>query len=275
MVKKRISFMKNDPTNQYFTLITGGSMGIGRAIAYECAGRNMNLLIVSLPEPELEITADNIRKKFGVVVHTLAIDLTDRDAPEKVYSWCKENQWQINILVNNAGRAGTAVFEDSSFEYNDIRIQLNIRALVCLTYLFLKDLKTLDRSYILNVGSFSAFYSIPYKSVYCASKAFVLRFSRALNAELKNTSVSITVVCPNGVKTNPDTYKRISTHGLLTRSVILSAEEVARIAVNGMFKNKVVVIPGFLNKLLLIISKVIPPGTTERRIVKIFKKELI
>ena len=267
--------MKNDQTNKYFTLITGGSMGIGRAIAYECAGRNMNLLLVSLPEPELEITAEDIRNKFGVVVHTLSIDLTDRDAPEKVYSWCKENQWQINILVNNAGRAGTAVFEDSSFEYNDIRIQLNIRALVCLTYLFLKDLKSLDRSYILNVGSFSAFYSIPYKSVYCASKAFVLRFSRALNAELKNTPVSVTVVCPNGVKTNPDTHKRISTHGMLTRSVILSAEEVARIAVDGMFKNKIVVIPGFFNKLLLIISKVIPPGTTERRIVKIFKKELI
>jgi short-subunit dehydrogenase len=267
--------MNNDHVNRYFTLITGGSMGIGRAIAYECAGRNMNLLLVSLPEPELEMTADNIRKKFGVVVHTFAIDLTERDAPEKVYSWCKENQWQVNILVNNAGRAGTAIFEDSSFEYNDIRIQLNIRALVCLTYFFLKDLKTLDRSYILNIGSFSAFYSIPYKSVYCASKAFVLRFSRSLNAELKNTPVSVTVVCPNGVKTNPDTYKRISTHGLLTRSVILSAEEVARIAVNGMFKNKVLVIPGFSNKLLFIISKVIPPGVTEKRIVKIFRKELI
>ena len=267
--------MKNEQANQYFTLITGGSMGIGKAIAYECAGRKMNLLIISLPEPELEITAEEIRKKFGVIVYTLAINLTDRDAPEKVYNWCKENDRKVNILINNAGRAGTAVFEDSSFEYNEIRIQLNIRALVCLTYLFLKDLKSFDRSYILNVGSFSAFYSIPYKSVYCASKAFVLRFSRALNAELKNTPVSISVVCPNGVKTNPDTYKRISTHGILTQSVILSAEEVARIAINGMFKNKVVIIPGFFNKVLLVITKVIPSGIAERRIAKIFRKELI
>jgi uncharacterized protein len=267
--------MKNEQANQYFTLITGGSMGIGRAIAYECAGRKMNLLIVSLPEPELEITAEEIRKKFSVIVYTLGINLTDRDAPEKVYNWCKEKNWKVNILINNAGRAGTAVFEDSSFEYNEIRIQLNIRALVCLTYLFLKDLKSFDRSYILNVGSFSAFYSIPYKSVYCASKAFVLRFSRALNAELKNTPVSISVVCPNGVRTNPDTYKRISTHGILTQSVILSAEEVARIAINGMFKNKIVIIPGFLNKVLLVITKIIPSGIAERRIAKIFRKELI
>jgi short-subunit dehydrogenase len=267
--------MKNEQANQYFTLITGGSMGIGRAIAYECAGRKMNLLIVSLPEPELEITAEEIRKKFSVIVYTLGINLTDRDAPEKVYNWCKEKNWKVNILINNAGRAGTAVFEDSSFEYNEIRIQLNIRALVCLTYLFLKDLKSFDHSYILNVGSFSAFYSIPYKSVYCASKAFVLRFSRALNAELKNTPVSISVVCPNGVRTNPDTYKRISTHGILTQSVILSAEEVARIAINGMFKNKIVIIPGFLNKVLLVITKIIPSGIAERRIAKIFRKELI
>lgn len=267
--------MKEKQTDKYFTLITGGSMGIGRAIAYECAGRKMNLLLVSLPEPELEATAETIREKFSVIVHTLGTDLTDRDAPEKVYNWCRENGWRVNILVNNAGRAGTAVFEDSTFEYNEIRIQLNIRALVCLTYLFLKDLKSCDRSFILNVGSFSAFYSIPYKSVYCASKAFVLRFSRALNAELQNTPVSISVVCPNGVRTNPDTHKRISTHGILTQSVILSAEEVARIAINGMLKKRRVIIPGFLNKVLLVISKVIPPGIAERRIAKIFRKELI
>jgi short-subunit dehydrogenase len=262
-------------TDQFYTLITGGSMGIGRAIAFECAGRKMNLLLVSLPEPELEMTAQAIREKFNVIVHTLEIDLTEREAPEKVFNWCRENSWKVNILVNNAGRAGTAVFEDSSFEYNDIRIQLNIRALVCLTYLFLKDLKSYDRSYILNVGSFSAYYSIPFKSVYCASKAFVLRFSRALNAELKNTSISVSVVCPNGVRTNPDTHKRISTHGMLTQSVILSAEEVARIAIDGMFKKRIVIIPGFLNKVLLVISKVVPPGIAERRIAKIFRKELI
>ena len=267
--------MKIEEANNYFTLITGGSMGIGRAIAYECAGRNMNLLLVSLPEPELEATAEEIRRKFGISVHTFGIDLTEKDAPEKVYNWCKENHYQVNILVNNAGRAGTAIFEDSTFEYNDIRIQLNIRALVCLTYLFLKDLKTPDRSYILNIGSFSAFFSIPYKSVYCASKAFVYRFSRALNAELKHTPVSVTVVCPNGVKTNPDTYKRINTHGFLSRLIILSAEEVARIAINGMLKNKIVVIPGFFNKILLTISKIIPPGIAERRTAKIFTKELI
>jgi hypothetical protein len=267
--------MKEEKNGQYFTLVTGGSMGIGRAIAYECAERKMNLLLVSLPEPELETTADNIRKKFGVIVHTFRTDLAEKDAPEKVYNWCRTNGWKVNILINNAGRAGTAVFEDSSLEYNDIRIQVNIRALVCLTHLFLKDLKSFDRSYILNVGSFSAFYSIPYKSVYCASKAFVFRFSRALRAELKNTPVSVSVVCPNGVRTNPDTHKRISTHGWVTQLVILSAEDVARIAINGLFKNKVVIIPGFLNKVLLVISKIIPPGIAERRTAKIFRKELI
>ena len=267
--------MKKSQTNNFFTLITGGSMGIGRALAYECAARNLNLLLISLPEPELETTAVAIREKFNVHVHTLAIDLTKGEAPEKVYNWCRENDWKVNILINNAGRAGTAIFEDSSFEYNDIRIQLNIRALVSLTHLFLKDLKSYDKSYILNVGSFSAYYSIPYKSVYCASKAFVLRFSRALNAELKNTSISVSVVCPNGVRTNPDTHKRISTHGFLSQSVILSAEEVARIAISGMFKKRIVIIPGFLNKVLLVISKFVPPGIAERRISKIFRKELI
>jgi len=267
--------MKEETIGQYFTLITGGSMGIGRAIAFECARRKMNLLLVSLPEPELESTAEDIRQKFGVTVNTFRINLAEKDAPEKVYNWCKSNSWKVNILVNNAGRAGTAVFEDSTFEYNDIRIQVNIRALVHLTYLFLKDMKSYDPSYILNIGSFSAYYAIPYKSVYCASKAFVLKFSRALRAEIKDTSISVSVVCPNGVRTNPDTYKRINTHGILTQSFILTAEEVARIAINGMLKKKAVIIPGFFNKVLLAISKIIPAGIAENRTAKIFRKELI
>jgi short-subunit dehydrogenase len=260
--------------NNYYTLITGGSTGIGKALAMECARRTMNLLLVALPDKDLNHTAEDIRRDYGVVVHTMGIDLTDKDAPKKIYSWCKDNGYVVNILVNNAGLAGSIEFINSTYEYNDLRIQLNIRAMVCLTHLFIKDLIAINQSHILNTGSLSAFYSIPYKSVYSASKAFVLRFTKALNAELRNTSVSITVLCPNGVRTNPETHRRISTHGLLSRLLILPADKTARIAIDKMLKRKTIVIPGFFNRILLIITVFIPARILERRLKVIFKKEV-
>ncbi len=258
-----------------YTLITGGSMGIGRAIAQECASRGHSLLLVALDTPELEETASGIRKEFNVTVQTMAIDLTGLEAPARVAEWCRINRYRVNILVNNAGLAGSVVFEESDPIYSDARILLNIRALVLLTRLMIKELESHERAFILNTGSISAYYSIAYKSVYSASKAFVLTFTRALRQELNGRGISITVVNPNGVRTNLGTHKRIATHGKYANLVILPAEKIARIAITGMLKGKTVVIPGKWNRVLLVITKLIPPGLRERRVATMFRKELL
>ena len=112
-----------------YTLITGGSMGIGKALARECARRGKNLLLVALPDPELQQTANEIREEFSVKVDTLGLDLTRPSSPGKVLEWCEKNSYAVDILMNNAGLAGSAIFEESSIEYSDERILLNIRAL--------------------------------------------------------------------------------------------------------------------------------------------------
>ena len=198
--------------NEKYTLITGGSKGIGKAIAIECASRKMNILIVALPGEDLNNTAQELSQKFDIQSDSFGIDLTEIDGPENVYKWCIQNKYEVDILVNNAGIAGTSVFENSTLEYSNTRIQLNIRALVLMCRLFISDLKKSPTSYILNIGSLSAYYAIPYKSVYAASKAFVVSFSTALNDELKDTSIFVSVVCPNGVETNKGTFKRIKLH---------------------------------------------------------------
>ena len=137
--------------NEYYTLITGGSMGIGKALATGCAKRGMNLLLVALPGPELKETAATLSKEFHVKTYYLEMDLTQPDGPQKVFNWCKENNFIVHILMNNAGVAGTAEFETSSLEYSDVRIQLNIRALVLLCRLFIPEMKKLNNAHILNV----------------------------------------------------------------------------------------------------------------------------
>jgi short-subunit dehydrogenase len=135
-----------------YTLITGSSQGIGKGYAIEFAKRGHNLLLVALPEPQLEETANEIKEKFDVKVDTLGIDLSQLKAPEEVYNWSKEKGYVVDILVNNAGIAGTSVFDESPLGYSDLRIMVNVRALVLLCRLFIPDLKKLPKAYILNIN---------------------------------------------------------------------------------------------------------------------------
>ena len=251
-------------------------MGIGKALATECARRGMNLLLVALPGPELDQTAEEIRKQFSVTVDTLGIDLTENHSPGRVLEWCEKNKYSVNVLMNNAGLAGSVVFESSPLGYSDDRIMLNIRALVLLCRLFLPMLKQNKKAYILNTGSFSAYQPLPFKSVYAASKSFVHLFSLALNEELRDTPVGVAVVHPNGVRTNAGTYDRINTHGILVKKfLILDADEVARISVEGILKGKKVIIPGFWNRFILQITRLLPQNFKIKQTATMFRKEVL
>ena len=256
-------------------LITGGSSGIGKALPYECAARGWNLLLVALPGRALHEVAEDIHNKFPYLhIRILEIDLTRTEAPEMVYDWCLRNNYRVNILINNAGIAGTTRFEDSPLSYSDERIQLNIRALVLLTRLFIPELKQHENAGLLNVGSLSAFYSIPYKSIYSATKAFVVNFTRALKEELRKTSIKVSVVCPNGVITNADTSGRIAAHGVKGQLTQISAEKVAMISIRDLLLNKTLIIPGRINRGLLLFGRFIPVDIKQRILSREFEKEL-
>lgn len=261
-------------TSKSYALITGSSQGIGKAYAMELAQRGYNLLLVALPEPKLDETVTEIKSKYQIEIDYLGIDLAELDAPQKVYNWTKEKGYIVDILINNAGIAGTSVFEKSDIQYSDVRILVNVRALTLLCRLFIPDLKSQNKAYILNTGSLSAYYSIPYKSVYCATKAYVLNFTKAIRDELYGSTVSVSVVCPNGVYTNEGTFGRINAHGTKGRMTATSAEELAKIAIDGMFKKKSVIIPLFINKFLILLQKIIPSSLEQRILRKEFMKEV-
>jgi short-subunit dehydrogenase len=259
---------------EVYTLVTGASSGIGKAISYYCAGINMNLLLISLPGEGLDIIAQDIRMRFKVKVDIIEIDLAELNGPETVYNFAKNKKYRVNVLVNNAGIAGTAVFEKSDPYYSDVRIMVNIRALVLLTRYFLPEMKTVEEAYILNVGSLSAFFSIPYKSVYSAGKAFVVSFSRALRYELKASNVKVSVVCPNGVRTNSGTNARIDAHGRIGRITAIPVDVLAERAIKNMLKGKFLYVPLFLNRAIYVLSKCIPVGIQQKILVREFNKEV-
>jgi len=257
-----------------FTLITGASSGIGKAMAWNCGSKNMNLLLIALPDEGLGSIAQEIHDKYGVITDFFETDLAQTDSPEKVYNWAKGKNYPVNILVNNAGVAGTNVFEKSDPAYSDLRIMVNIRALVLLTRYFIPELKKHEKAYILNVGSLSAFFSIPYKAIYSASKAFVVNFSRALRYELKDTPISVSVVCPNGVYTNAGTFARIEAHGVKGKITAIAVDKLAHYAIENMLKGKFLYVPLWINRFLLLLQKIIPTVIQQEILTWEFKKEV-
>jgi short-subunit dehydrogenase len=255
-----------------FALVTGASSGIGKQLAIELASKGINLLLVSLPHQNLKEISQEISIKYKVLTDFFETDLSEKESPKSVYNWASE--YNVYILINNAGLAGTSVFETSDDKYIDDRILVNVRALVLLTRYFIPEMMKMKEAYILNVGGLSAWYSIPFKSLYAATKAFVVNFSRAIRTEYKNTGISVSVLNPNGVRTNEGTLARINSHGKKGKYTTVAVEKVARDAIKGMFKGKFLIIPGILNRALLVISFIIPNSIQQNLLYREFYKEI-
>lgn len=246
--------MKNDKT---YTLITGASAGLGKEMAIYCAKRGKNLILIALPGRNLHEFCHCLRRTYGVDAICFEGDLTHKEQLLSMASKVLGN-YQVDMLINNAGMGGTCDFDDASIEYLDAIIQLNIRATVMMCRLFLQELQRHPGACILNVSSLTAFSPIPHKTVYPASKAFVYSFSRGLSRELKDTNVRVFVLMPGAILTNPDVSLRIFKQGFKGRFGLLPAREITRIAFASIKKGKEVIVPGVLNKLNHLMLMLIP-----------------
>jgi short-subunit dehydrogenase len=256
---------------ELYTLITGGSSGIGKALAEECAARDHNLLLVALPGTHLKDIAERLISEYGIDCDYFHRDLTDRDAPGDLYNWIKENNYRVNILINNAGISFEGPFEDCPPEFYEKSMLLNMVALVSLTRLFIEDLKMMEESYILNVGSVASYFPLPYKSVYSASKAFVFSFSRSLRMEFKKTPVTISVLTPGPVVTNRRTALSAIEKGKIAQMMHTKLNHLARYAVSGLLRKRAVIRPGFLSQSIFWLEKILPTPIKMKLAALIFK----
>lgn len=258
---------------ELYTVITGASKGLGKEIAIQCASHKINLILVALPNGDLESLCKRLIQEYRIKAYCYEIDLTDKDAILKLYYWLINN-YNVNGIVNNAGLGGSLPFEKSSIEYLNEIILLNIRALSLLTRLLVPVLIKQKRSHILNVASLAAYSPIPYKTIYPASKAFVYSFSRSLREELRGTSINVCVVTPGPISTNQEVRSSIKKIGLLSRIGVVSAQRIAQLSVKAMLNGTGVVVPGFWNKLNLLLIRIVPSFIRLPILKRIYKKEI-
>jgi short-subunit dehydrogenase len=241
-----------------YTLITGASSGIGRALALECASRAMDVLLVALPGEELCALEKNIRNNFKVKCHSFGIDLSVHCASSGVYNWVKENNYDVNILINNVGVGSKGCFAQLTPDFYYTQISLNVTTACIMTRMFIDDLKKNAPAHILNVGSMGGFFALPDKVVYAATKAFVYSFSRGLRIELEPLNIKVSVLCPGGTNSNEKTIAINKDLKGIAKTSIMQPEEVAKEAIEKMLKGQKRIIPGNCNKFFYHISRITP-----------------
>ena len=255
-----------------YALVTGASKGIGKAIATELAKRKINVLLVARSESPLKDLAASLSTTYQVEANWLAIDLSQTDAPTAIFNWCKGNNYQIDILVNNAGYGLSGPFEKHDVAANTNMMQLNMLTLVQLCQLFLPVLRLQPKAFIMNIASSAAYQAVPGLSLYAATKAFVLSFSRGLRQEQAKSGISVTCISPGATDTDFVVRAQLGEKGLkAANKVNMTADDVARIAVEGMFAGKAEVISGVINKLGAFLVWLLPKGLVEKTAMKIYQ----
>lgn len=255
-----------------YALITGASKGIGKAIAEELARKGFNVLLVARSGDLLVQTAGELAARYKITADWLALDLSLADAPQQVYDWCKNKGYTVQALVNNAGYGLSGSFE----KYNAVQhlnmMHLNMDTLVGMTRLFLPDLHRQSRAYILNIASSAAYQAVPRLSLYAATKAFVLSFSRGLHHELQGSSVSVTVISPGATDTDFPQRAQLGEKGMKAAEKFnMSPQVVASIAVKAMLAGKTEVIAGMVNKVGAFMAWLLPKGVVEKTAMKIYE----
>ena len=256
-----------------YALVTGGSKGIGKAIAECLAKKKYNLLLVARSEKLLRDVAEEINHQFNVDVKWLALDLSAPQAASELKNWVTRNNFPVSILINNAGFGLWGNFHELSLEDQNNMLRLNVFTLVDLTWLMIPVLRLQPKSYILNTGSLAGLQAVPTLNLYAASKAMVNSFTRGLWYELKNTNISVSLLSPGSVRTNFMDRAGLQHLQKTAEKFSMDPEEIAAIAVKGMFLGKKEIMPGFVNRFSAAMVKILPKSFIENVTASAYKKK--
>lgn len=247
-------------------LITGASSGIGEAFADVFAAEGFDLVVTARREDRLRALADRLARQHGTRVHVVALDLAQRDAPQRLYAQLAAQGVAVDALVNNAGYGVPGAYLASPWTRHDEFLQVMVTAVAELTHLFLPGM--IERKYgrIINVASLAGLTPPPAgHTLYAAAKAFVIRFSEALSHEVGGYGVHVTAVCPGFTLSEfHDVTGTRDKMNKLPRWIWLDAPTVARQGFDAVSRGTPVYINGRLNRLIAMLVRVLPESLVRR-----------
>jgi short-subunit dehydrogenase len=248
--------------------ISGAAGGLGKAFAVECAQRGWDLFLSDLNPERLEILASAMSRTYGINVLTKECNLMDSESRQELFRVLTSGLYRFRGLINVAGLDFEGIFRDRSRE--DIRgiIRLNVEGTLEVTHSLMEVMDPMQPFWIITVSSLAAFFPIPVKATYAASKRFLLDFSLALRDEVKSQGATVTVLCPAGLPTTPSAIEGIEAQGLIGQLTTQNVGRVAKITVNKALQGKAIFIPGLLNQFMRWAGSLVPPALLSRMLGK-------
>lgn len=259
-------------------LVTGASKGIGNALARELASRGYDLLLVARNPEELMKVSREITESTESETLVIPLDLSNPEQVNRLISEVLERHSEsLRVLVNNAGYGMWGWFRDLPLEEQFRMMQVNVHTPVALSHAFLPVLHRNGPSHILNISSSTAYQALPTMTVYAASKAFMVQFSRGLRHECDRQGLNVKVTCvsPGATKTNFIDRAGMEPLRKMADAVGMTPEAVAKIAVKAMLSGKMEVVPGSLNKLGAALARYLPKKAAENVAGNVYVKKLL
>lgn len=247
-------------------LITGATSGIGLDMARYLAIKKHELILVGRDRNKLEKVQELLPTKVTIVV----ADLSNEQKVKELYVIAKQEN--IDILINNAGFGDFGYLPDTDLNKDLEMIDTNIKAVHILTKSVLRDMEKKDTdTYILNVASSAGLMpGGPLMSTYYATKSYVRSFTESVYYEekKKKTKVHVSVLCPGPVDTN---FNNVA--GVHFSTKALKSTYVAKYAIDKMFENKLMIIPGTKMKLAKFFSRFVSDKFLLRIVYRVQKKK--
>ncbi|MCB1855198.1 MAG: SDR family oxidoreductase [Halieaceae bacterium] len=242
---------RRSPASKGMVLVTGASRGIGAELAKQFAQGGHDLVLVARNAGQLLELATAIRDDYGRWATTVALDLGEPGAAQKLYQQLRREDIEIDVLVNNAGLLDNGEFTAIPMGDHLQLINLNIAVLTALTHQFLAPMRARGSGRILNVASLASLQPVPNLAVYAASKAYVLSLTEALSEELKGSGVTVTALCPGFVRTDMTVGSNAEGNDLhLPSALMLSPQFVAEEGYEACMKGETIRVPGLGGRLV-------------------------
>jgi len=243
------------------SLITGASSGIGEVFARRLAARGRNVLLVARSEDKLVTLCNELGRSNSIRAQHVALDLSLPESPARLFEETEKRGLSVDLLVNNAGFGSFGDFAKADLARELNMIDLNVKALVELTYRFLQPMRERRQGAIINVASTASFQAVPFMATYAATKAFVLSFSEALWEENRSHGIKVMALCPGVTETN---FFEAARGQKPPARASQTPEEVVETALRGLARGKSHIISGWINRAMTESERLVPRSLVTR-----------
>jgi short-subunit dehydrogenase len=246
------------PSSRKLALITGASAGIGEAFARAYAARGYDLALVARRLDRLEALEGELSAKHGIEAFSIAADLSVFEAEKPVTAALAERGRAVDVLINNAGFGIPKIFTDAPWsDQRDFLMTMAV-APCALAYAVIPGMVERGAGSIINVASVAGFSpGVAGNTLYPGVKGLMIKFSQALDCEYRAKGLKITALCPGSTRTEFTAEAGID-HLMGENPFSQSAERVVQIAIAANEKGRVVVIPGWHNRLAVGLMRALP-----------------